>query len=122
MGPRGGDELNMIIVGQNYGWPLVSEGRQYSGRAIPNHANRPEFTSPLLEWTPIIAPAGMIYYDGLFFPEWQGSVEISGNTAREVDRWDTGHRIRDVATDVDGQVYLLEDGSKARLLRLVRSN
>jgi glucose/arabinose dehydrogenase len=135
MGPRGGDELNMIIVGQNYGWPLVSEGRQYSGRAIPNHASRPEFTSPLLEWTPIIAPAGMIYYDGLFFPEWQGSlllgglasqafirVEISGNTAREVDRWDTGHRIRDVATDVDGQVYLLEDGSKARLLRLVRSN
>ena len=135
MGPRGGDELNMIAVGQNYGWPLVSEGRQYSGRAIPNHASRPEFTPPLLEWTPIIAPAGMIYYDGLFFPEWQGClllgglasqafirVEISGNTAREVDRWDTGHRIRDVATDVDGQVYLLEDGSKARLLRLVRNN
>lgn len=135
MGPRGGDELNLIAAGRNYGWPLVSEGRQYSGRAIPAHATRPEFAPPLIEWTPVIAPAGMIHYDGAAFPEWRGSlllgglasqalirVEIGSDTAREVDRWDIGNRIRDVAADADGQVYLLEDGAGARLLRLIRSN
>lgn len=135
MGPRGGDELNVIAAGRNYGWPLVSEGRQYNGRAIPAHATRPEFATPLIEWTPVIAPAGMIYYDGAVFPEWRGSlllgglasqalirVEIGNDTAREVDRWDMGSRIRDVAADADGQVYVLEDGSEARLLRLNRSN
>ena len=87
-----------------------------------------------MEWTPIIAPAGMIYYDGAVFPEWQGSllmgglasqalirVEIGTGTAREVERWDIGNRIRDVAADADGHVYLLEDGDKASLLRLTRS-
>jgi glucose/arabinose dehydrogenase len=135
MGPRGGDELNMIVAGRNYGWPLVSEGRHYSGWAIPAHATRPEFAPPLIEWTPVIAPAGMIYYDGAVFPEWRGSlllgglasqalirVEIGNDTAREVDRWDIGNRIRDVAADSDGQVYVLEDGGEARLLRLTRSN
>ena len=134
MGPRGGDELNVIAAGQNYGWPLVSEGRHYSGRAIPAHATRPDFAPPLLEWTPIIAPAGMIHYDGAAFPEWQGSlligglasealirVEIGSETAREVERWDIGNRIRDVAAAADGQVYLLEDGGEARLLRVTRS-
>ena len=135
MGPRGGDELNLIAAGQNYGWPLVSEGRKYSGLPIPAHATRPEFAAPLIEWTPIIAPAGMVYYDGAVFPEWRGSlllgglasealirVEINRDTARETERWDIGNRIRDVAADGDGQVYLLEDGSEARLLRLTRSN
>jgi aldose sugar dehydrogenase len=135
MGPRGGDELNLIEAGQNYGWPLVSEGRQYSGRAIPAHATRPEFTPPLMEWTPVIAPAGMIYYDGAVFPEWGGTlllgglasqalirVEIRSDTALEVERWDIGNRIRDVAADADGQVYVLEDGAEARILRLTRSN
>ncbi len=135
MGPRGGDELNVIVAGQNYGWPLVSEGLQYSGEAIPAHATRPEFSPPLIEWTPIIAPSGMIQYNGEVFPEWQGSlllgglasqalvrVEIGSGTAQEVDRWDIGNRIRDVAADADGQVYLLEDGGEARLLRLTRSN
>ena len=131
MGPRGGDELNLIARGQNYGWPLVSEGRKYSGLAIPDHATRPEFAPPLIAWPPTVAPAGMVYYDGAVFPEWRGSlllgglasealirVEIGNDTAREVDRWDIGNRIRDVAADADGQVYLLEDGDEARLLRL----
>ena len=131
MGPRGGDELNLIARGQNYGWPLVSEGRKYSGLAIPDHATRPEFAPPLIAWPPTVAPAGMVYYDGAVFPEWRGSlllgglasealirVELGNDTAREVDRWDIGNRIRDVAADADGQVYLLEDGDDARLLRL----
>ncbi|MDE0591511.1 PQQ-dependent sugar dehydrogenase [Halocynthiibacter sp. C4] len=133
MGPRGGDELNLITEGQNYGWPLVSEGEQYSGQAIPAHATRPEFTPPLIDWTPIIAPAGMIFYTGAAFPDWRGSlllgglasqalvrVEINANSAREVDRWELDNRIRDVAADNAGHVYVLEDGEDARLLRVVR--
>ena len=135
MGPRGGDELNLIAPGQNYGWPLVSEGRKYSGLPIPDHATRPEFAPPLIAWPPTVAPAGMVHYDGAVFPEWQGSlllgglasealirVEIGNDTAREVDRWDIGNRIRDVAADEEGQVYLLEDGDEARLLRLTTGN
>jgi glucose/arabinose dehydrogenase len=135
MGPRGGDELNLIAPGQNYGWPFVSEGRKYSGLSIPDHATQPEFAPPLIAWPPTVAPAGMVYYDGAVFPEWQGSlllgglasealirVEIGKDTAREVDRWDISNRIRDVATDADGQVYLLEDGDDARLLRLTPGN
>jgi glucose/arabinose dehydrogenase len=135
MGPRGGDELNLIAGGENYGWPLVSEGRKYSGFGIPAHETRPEFVPPLIDWTPIIAPAGMIHYDGTIFPEWRGSlllgglaskalirVEINGDGAREVARWDLGNRIRDVAADTGGQIYVLEDGDKGRLLRLNRAD
>lgn len=133
MGPRGGDELNLIIAGQNYGWPLVSEGRTYGGRSIPDHATRPEFAAPKIAWSPVIAPAGMIYYDGAVFPEWRGSlligglqsegvvqVRINGTTAVEAGRWTTGSRIRDVATDAQGHVYLLEDNG--RLLQLTTGN
>ncbi|MEN8832031.1 PQQ-dependent sugar dehydrogenase [Pacificibacter sp.] len=133
MGPRGGDELNLIAAGENYGWPLVSEGRKYSGLNIPDHDTQPQFTAPLAEWTPIIAPAGMIYYDGAAFPEWQGSlmlgglasealirVEIGETSAREIERWNMGRRIRDLATDAQGQIYVLEDGDEARLLHLSR--
>ena len=101
----------------------------------PPHATRPEFAPPLIEWTPVIAPAGMVFYDGAIFPEWRGSlllgglasqalirVEVGRATAQEVDRWDMGNRIRDVAADADGQVYVLEDGKEASLLRLTPSN
>jgi len=135
MGPRGGDELNVVAAGQNYGWPLVSEGEQYSGRDIASHATRPEFSAPLVAWPPTLAPSGMVYYDGAVFPDWQGSLLLGGlaaqalvrvaiddGTAREVERWDMGNRIRDVAVDGAGQVYVLEDGSDARILRLTHSN
>lgn len=133
MGPSGGDELNLIAPGQNYGWPEVSEGRQYSGLPIAKHATRPEFTAPALTWTPVIAASGMTFYEGAAFPEWQGSlligglraqalvrVSTEGSTAQETERWEFENRIRDVAIDAAGAVYLLEDAEAGRLLRLDR--
>ena len=132
MGPRGGDELNRIEPGGNYGWPTVSNGDQYSGAAIPRHATRPEFNAPRLYWTPVIAPAGLAFYQGSQFPKWQGSALIGGlrgqglvrvafdadGHARQTDRWRLDQRIRDVAVAADGAVWLIEDGPDAGLLRL----
>jgi aldose sugar dehydrogenase len=131
MGPKGGDELNLIEAGNNYGWPVVSNGDNYSGMPIPRHETRPEFTPPVVYWTPVIAPAGMVFYDGDVFPEWRGSaligglaamallrVTFDGDSAREADRWDMGARIRDVAVAPDGAVWVIEDDSPGRLLRL----
>ncbi|KAB0622438.1 PQQ-dependent sugar dehydrogenase [Castellaniella defragrans] len=132
MGPRGGDELNRIRPGGNYGWPEVSNGDQYSGWPIPRHATRPEFDAPSLYWTPVIAPAGLAFYRGTAFPAWQGSALIGGLRAeglvrvafgkdgipRQADRWSLDRRIRDVAVAADGAVWLIEDGSGAGLLRL----
>ncbi|PRH85928.1 dehydrogenase [Labrys okinawensis] len=132
MGPRGGDELNLIRRGANYGWPLVSNGDNYSGIPIPRHRTRPDFEAPVIYWTPIIAPAGLAFYSGKLFPQWQGSAFIgalrgealvriafdSKDGARQADRWDMGARIRDVAVDRDGAIWLIEDDSDGRLLRL----
>lgn len=132
MGPRGGDELNLIEPGQNYGWPLVSNGDNYSGAPIPRHATRPELAEPKLYWTPVIAPAGLAFYEGAMFPEWKGSALIGGLRVRalvrvgleadgqpdEADRWDMGARIRDVAVAPDGAVWVIEDSNPGRLLRL----
>lgn len=130
MGPRGGDELNLIERGENYGWPIVSNGRHYGGKPIPDHHTRPEFKAPVISWTPVISPAGFVIYDGSEFPEWQGSgligglssealvrVSFDGNTAREAERFAMGERIREVEQGPDGAVWLLEDGS-GRLLKL----
>lgn len=132
MGPKGGDELNLIEPGKNYGWPIVSNGDNYNGTPIPRHATRPEFAAPLLYWTPVIAPAGMAFYEGSLFPAWKGSILIGGLKSHalvrvafradgqpdEADRFDMGARIRDVAVAADGAVWLLEDGPNGRLLRL----
>jgi glucose/arabinose dehydrogenase len=132
MGPKGGDELNLILPGRNYGWPLVSNGDNYDGTPIPRHRTRPDLEAPLVYWTPVIAPAGLAFYEGGMFPAWKGSAFIGGlradgfvrilfdgkGGAREVDRWDMGQRIRDVAVAPDGALWLLEDGSGGRLLRL----
>jgi aldose sugar dehydrogenase len=133
MGPRGGDELNLIQRGENYGWPEVSEGRHYRGTPIPEHATRPEFRAPLVDWTPVISPAGFIVYDGSEFPDWRGSgligglsgqalvrVAFDGDGAREIERFDMGTRIREVAQGPDGTFWLLEDGRRGASGRLLQ--
>lgn len=137
-GPAGGDELNRIEPGKNYGWPAVSEGKHYDGRAIPSHSTRPEFTPALIYWTPVIAPGNFIFYRGSAFPEWRGQaliaamntgglvrVAIDGTAAREVGRYPMENRIRDIAEREDGSIWLLEDGEKSsagRLLKLSPKN
>lgn len=123
MGPRGGDELNLILPGKNYGWPIVSNGDNYSGQPIPDHPSRPDLEAPKLWWNPSISPGGMIVYSGAMFPEWRGNLLIaalgeealirvipSGATARVAAQWNMGERIRDVAQAPDGAIWLLEDG------------
>ena len=130
MGPRHGDELNLITKGNNYGWPEVSEGRHYSGTAIPSHKTRPEFTPPKAFWVPTIAPSGLIFYDGDEFPQWQGHgfigglksralilIAFDGNQAVEAERFEWAKRVRDVALAPDGSIWVIEDGNNGRLIR-----
>ena len=131
MGPRGGDELNRVVRGDNYGWPIVSDGDHYDGRDIPDHATRPEFHAPALGWNPVVCPSGLLFYDGALFPQWRGhalfgglcsqalvDVAIEGERGREVARYPMGARIREVEQGPDGALWLLEDGGDARLLKL----
>jgi glucose/arabinose dehydrogenase len=131
MGPRHGDELNLLVPGDNYGWPEVSWGNQYSGIPIPDHDTRPEFNPPEAYWVPSIAPSGLIFYRGIMFPDWHGNgligglvskslirIEIEEDGAREVERFAMGKRIREVEEGPDGAVWVLEDGTDGRLLRL----
>ena len=131
MGPKGGDELNLIEKGGNYGYPIVSNGDHYSGRVIPDHNTRPEFIAPKISWTPVISPSSVLFYQGKQFPAWQGQllmgglsskalvrVAINGDQAEEVGRYDMGERIRAVAQGQNGEVWLLEDGRAGRLLQL----
>jgi len=136
MGPQGGDELNLIVRGKNYGWPVVSNGDNYDGSPIPDHDTAPQFEAPKLSWNPVIAPADLVIYDGASFPDWKGNALIAGlrsqalvrvaidanNHAREVARYDMGHRIREVVQGPKGDVWLLEDGEGGRLLRLQGTN
>ncbi|MEM7280699.1 MAG: PQQ-dependent sugar dehydrogenase [Pseudomonadota bacterium] len=135
MGPAGGDELNLVIKGNNYGYPTVSNGDHYSGKDIPDHDTRPEFAEPAIWWTPVISPGGLVFYSGNEFPDWQGNALIAGLSARalvrvavddsgaatEVERIDMGKRIREVEQGPAGDVWLLEDGRGGRLLRLTAS-
>ena len=134
MGPKDGDELNLIVKGENYGYPLVSNGDHYDGTPIPNHDTRPEFKAPAITWTPVISPAGFIIYDGELFADWQGSgfiggmssmslvrVTFDGENAEEAQRFDLQKRIREVEQGPDGAIWLLEDGTregKGALLKL----
>jgi glucose/arabinose dehydrogenase len=132
-GPAGGDELNLVEPGQNYGWPLVSDGDHYDGRPIPRHATRPDLAGPAISWNPVIAPGDFIFYSGKLWPEWKGQaliagmgsgglvrVRIDGEKATEQARYPLGNRIRDITEAPDGSLYILEDGPGGRLLRLTR--
>lgn len=135
MGPRGGDEVNLIERGGNYGWPVVSWGIHYNGTSIPDHDTRPEFILPRTYWDPVISPAGMIIYKGDLFPGWKGNmlisaltaealvrVEIDGGTGvQEVERVLMGRRMRAIRESADGAVWMLEDGPGGRLLKLTPS-
>ena len=130
-GPKGGDELNLVKPGQNYGWPVVSNGDNYDGTPIPRHSTRPEFAPPAVFWNPVIAPGDFAFYSGKLWPEWKGNaviggmsptvlvrVAIDGETAREVARYPMEKRIREVVEGPDGALWLLEDGKDGRLLEL----
>ena len=123
MGPEGGDELNLVVRGANYGYPIVSNGDHYDGRPIPDHDTRPEFEAPAVWWTPVISPAALIFYSGNEFPAWRGNaliaglsskalmrVELDGEKASEAERFDMGERIREVEQGPDGAIWVLEDG------------
>lgn len=131
MGPRHGDELNLIVKGSNYGWPIVSNGDHYSGIPIPDHDTRPEFNAPKAYWVPSIAPSGLVIYDGELFPDWKGDAFIGGlvsealirvdlddETAKEAERFEWGKRIREVEQGPDGALWVLEDRRGGRLLKL----
>jgi glucose/arabinose dehydrogenase len=131
MGPRGGDEVNLILPGRNYGWPNASNGSNYDGVDIPDHRPGDGYEAPKVWWTPSVSPAGLIIYTGDLFPEWKGDallgalsadafihVRIRGDRASKADQWNMGRRIREVQQGPRGEVYLFEDRGGARLLRL----
>ncbi|HRM15771.1 MAG TPA: PQQ-dependent sugar dehydrogenase [Acinetobacter parvus] len=131
MGPKGGDELNRIVKGENYGYPIVSNGDHYSGLPIPDHHTRPEFKAPEIDWTPVISPSSLMIYTGNQFPLWQQKaligglsseaiivVDLNAKPVREVQRLDMKQRIRGLHQAQDGSIWVIEDGPKAKLLKL----
>ena len=140
MGPRHGDELNIIEKGRNYGYPTVSQGDHYSGVKIPNHEDIPVFKSPELAWVPAISPAGFIIYKGDKFSDWEGNGFIGGLSSKalvrvafnkddkgkwkveEAERYEWGKRVREVEQDSMGNIYVLEDKEGGRLIKLLSVN
>lgn len=130
-GPAGGDELNLVKPGANYGWPLVSEGEHYDGKAISAHSTRPDLAPPAISWNPVIAPGNLTVYSGDTFPAWKGQaliaglvseglvrVGLDGKSPRELARYTFGKRLRAVIQGPDGALWVAEDGKNARLLKL----
>jgi len=136
MGPKGGDEVNLILPGRNYGYPLVSDGDHYDGRPIPDHDTRPDLEKYKVTWNPVISPGGLMIYSGSMFPEWRGDifigglsskalirVDVNGTNATKGDQWPMGTRIREVEQGPDGAIWLLEDGQRGaggRVMKLTK--
>ena len=131
-GPRGGDELNLIEPGKNYGWPLVSYSVNYNQTPIPSPDTRPDLVKPVIYWTPVIAPGSLTFYNGSMFPQWRGSALIGGMASRSLtritfdgkggatpaERWAVGHAIRDVAVAPDGALWMIENTTTGGLFRV----
>jgi glucose/arabinose dehydrogenase len=132
-GPLGGDELNLIEKGRNYGWPLVSYGQNYNKVPIPNPDTRPDLAKPVLYWVPVIAPGNLMFYTGnKTFPQWNGNGFVSGlgtmtlnrivfdghGGAKSAERWSVGKRIRDVEQGPDGSLWMLEDADPGALIHV----
>jgi aldose sugar dehydrogenase len=131
MGPLGGDELNLVQKGKNYGWPLVSNGDNYNNSMIPDHPSGKEFQAPVRTWTPVISPSGAVFYTGSLFTGWRGSVLVGGLSSQALirisldgervaleERIDMRRRIRDVAQTPDGSLLVIVDAKNGDLLRL----
>jgi glucose/arabinose dehydrogenase len=132
MGPMGGDELNLVQRGANYGYPIVSNGDHYGGADIPDHDTRPDLAAPAAFWDPVISPSSLLFYSGSEFPDWQGDAFIGGlsstsivriefgpgGTAREAARYGMPKRVRALEQGPDGAIWALEDGAGGRLLKL----
>jgi aldose sugar dehydrogenase len=131
-GPKGGDELNLIEPGKNYGWPLASYATNYNGVPIPSPDTRSDLTKPVIYWTPVIAPGSLMFYKGALFPQWNGSALIGGmgtkslnritfdgqGGAKTAERWDVGIRARDVEEAPDGALWILEDSKTGGVFRV----
>lgn len=133
IGPKGGDELNLLKPGGNYGWPQVTWGFDYTGRAMSDRQEAPDFVDPVATWSPSRAPADLTHYDGERFPQWRGDLftsELMGHVVRrlrirnnvvvqeEALLGDLQERIRSVAVGPDGYIYAITDSAKGRLLRI----
>lgn len=132
-GPRGGDEINIPEAGKNYGWPVIGYGIDYSGAKIHEATHKSGMEQPVIQWTPVIAPSGMAFYQGDLFPQWKGNVFIGGLATRMLVRLeldgdkvvreerllrDLNERIRDVRAGPDGALWLVTDNSAGRILRV----
>ena len=132
-GPRGGDELNLIERGKNYGWPLVEYADNYNGVKIPRPDTRPEFATPAIYWVPVIAPGSLMFYKGTqTFPQWDGNALLGGmgttslnriimdghGGAKTAERWNVGKRVRDVEEGPDGSLWILEDANPGALIHV----
>jgi glucose/arabinose dehydrogenase len=131
MGPKGGDELNVVEAGKNYGWPAVSANAHHNDAAVPKHSTRTAFAAPLKAWTPVVSPSGMTFYTGTRFPGWTGGVLLGGLSSKAVvrltldgdrvtdeERIDMKRRVRDAAEAPDGAILVLTDGKDGELVRL----
>ena len=133
MGPQGGDELNLVARGKDYGWPTIGYGEEYSGAPIHRTTQAEGMEQPVYYWDPVISPSGMTIYRGAMFPEWQGNILVGGLSSRALVRLvlegdrvvgeerlltDRGERIREVAEAPDGSIWLLTDDANGKLLRL----
>lgn len=130
-GPRGGDEINKVERGANYGWPVRSNGINYNGDPIPDHSADDGFTKPAISWTPVIAPGDFLFYSGKLWPEWRNQaiatglgsmsivrVSLEGDKGTEEARYKFDKRLRDIIEADDGSLYVIEDGPGGQLLRL----